>query len=167
MQCEGRCSFTNHYHARKKLVSKEMTSEEVIADIKAKYEDATLRLNMSTKKITEVGDLKSLVDEAIKDNLKNLELQCEGIKKLCKGFNLVNELSLVLNQLEAELRKIRNLQARDTAVKVIDAIRALIDTASVKVSASDVEVSAAASGVSPVSSMVVVEGGSLSKNSSR
>jgi hypothetical protein len=105
----------------------EKTLEEDIADMKAKYEEATQSLDLATKKGLEVGDVKRLVDEAIKDNIKNLSRQCVGIKKLCRGFNLVDELALVVSQLEAEQKKIRNLQARASAGKVIAALVAMID----------------------------------------
>ena len=125
--CEGRCSYTEHYHGRKTLIESEKTVEEEIADIKAQYEAATKALGLSSKKITEVADLKRLVDLAIQDNLRNLSNQCAGIKKLCKGFNLAAELELVLGQLEAEKKKIQNLKARESAEAVIVAVRAMID----------------------------------------
>ncbi len=128
--CEGRCSYTRHYHGRKTMRQVSKTLETVLADVKAKYDTATQAQQQASQKINSVTSAKQAVDRAISSMNTELVKCCRELKKLCSGFNLVDELHIVLQQLEAEARALNSTDARRTADTFIRSIRQLCDNLS-------------------------------------
>jgi hypothetical protein len=70
------------------------------------------------------------VDQAIQKLKNNVEAACRNIKKHCSYFNLAQELSVMIQQLEHEKGMLRNVSAIQTANQFITSIRDLADTLS-------------------------------------
>ncbi len=101
--------------------------QEVVQAIKDKHDAALRDLGAATGKVASAADLKKLVDEGIKKSMKELGDSCREIMRVCKGFNLVAEMSITLQQLESEARLIRNTKARSVQDDIIRAVKAMID----------------------------------------
>jgi len=113
--CERKCSHTVHYHARKTMTNDTQTMEEILQDIKDKYDNAVRGQSNVKAKITSVADALKLVDQEI-DRQKNELLQyCHEIKKICSGFNLVDELHILIEQLVLDSKSLTSLAAITTA----------------------------------------------------
>lgn len=54
-------------------------------------------------------------------------LHCRAIKAIASGFNLVDELSVVITGLEMESRQLKSVKARESADNAINDLSAFID----------------------------------------
>ena len=54
-------------------------------------------------------------------------LHCRAIKAIASGFNLVDELSVVITGLEMESRQLKSVKARESANNAINVLSAFID----------------------------------------
>jgi len=54
-------------------------------------------------------------------------LHCRAIKAIASGFNLVDELSVVIVGLEMESRQLKSVKARESADRAISELSAFID----------------------------------------
>ena len=59
--------------------------------------------------------------------MMELDNGCKGLKLLCTGFSLVDELYLTYHQLKAEAKLIINISARSAAQKITDDVQLMID----------------------------------------
>lgn len=73
-------------------------------------------------------DKKALVNKEIYCLIADLTNGCKGLRALCAGFNLVDELSMTYSQLEAEAKLITNISARKAAKEVADCVKSMIDS---------------------------------------
>jgi GTP-binding protein EngB required for normal cell division len=121
------CSYTEHYHGRKKVVEETSTMEEVIEDIKRKHEQATGEVLAAGSKISSAADFKKLIDKSIAENLSALRRSCDGIKRVASGFNMVDEIHITLGQLKAEARTIHNSKAREVHQSVVVAVEQMLN----------------------------------------
>lgn len=106
----------------------EKTLEEVLQDMKDKFDQANQQLTSTGSQITDIASAKKLVEDTIDAEIQKLQASCREIMSLCSGFNLAAELELLLRQLETEKTLITNLTARDTAEKFIQTIRTIVDS---------------------------------------
>lgn len=70
------------------------------------------------------------MEKAIDQMAKEVLDSCKNLKKICSGFNLVDELYIVLQQLEMEARSLQSTEARQSAENFIRSIRQLCDSMS-------------------------------------
>jgi len=125
--CEGKCSHTVHYHARKTMTEETQTIEDVLQDIKAKYDLAMQGKNDAEAKVTNVADASALVENAIEAQRQKLFDYCQAIKKLCSGFNLVDELDILIQELETDAKQLTSFNAKKTANDYINSLKALCE----------------------------------------
>lgn len=119
LRCKDRCSHTEHLHGRYRFETRETTVEKVLDKLKLKYEAATQSVAAQGGYLTKSQQAKRLIDAAITANVDQLRQCCSGIKKICQRFNIVAEMNVMLNQMVAEKRRIRNLKAANEADTVI------------------------------------------------
>ncbi|KYQ93280.1 hypothetical protein DLAC_05939 [Tieghemostelium lacteum] len=124
---ECHCSYTVHYHDRKTMKSYEITIEEELEDLKNKYLSSEKDSDEAKKNISSVQDAKLIIDSALKRMTEDIKNSCVELKKLCSGFNLVDELSITLEQLEMEAWKHTSLDARKTANDIIRSITEMVN----------------------------------------
>jgi len=108
----------------------ETTMQEVLQDIKAKYEAAVKGKGNAMNQVLTLGDSKSVVEQAMKDMSDRILKSCESIQNLCKNFNLVDELNITLQQLETEAGLLTSFTAKKQAGDFIESIKTLIDNLS-------------------------------------
>lgn len=118
-----------------------------------KYEAATNQVAEQGAKLSKRGQEKMLLDLAIGEtfctmilfiivvilspsaflffftveDVKKLRDCCKGIKSLCRNFNMVNELNLVVSQLAAENKMIGNSAVRKKANETLATIQRIAD----------------------------------------
>lgn len=127
---EKRCDHSSHYHARYILTEEEKTLEEVIQDIKDKYDAATAGLSEANNRKSELQKAKTAIEGSIKMYSESVEDSCKSIKDICKGFNFAEELFVTIQKLEAEKKLIVNVAAKKSAGEFIRAIQAIADSLS-------------------------------------
>jgi ElaB/YqjD/DUF883 family membrane-anchored ribosome-binding protein len=127
-QCKHKCSYTAHYHAKKKVEITKETLQDVLADIKAKYDQAATNKNEYQDKITSVEDAKKLLENALKQKSDDIEELCITLHKICSGFNLVQELSILIDQLQKEANMLKNIDAKQQADEFIRSLKELCHT---------------------------------------
>jgi len=121
------------------------TIDEVLHDMKAKYDAANQGKSTQMQQITSAKSAKLAVEQvriatllldgffyfiyfylflflfiiiflilqqAIAITATLLNQKCQQLKKICSGFNLVDELHAMLNQLETESRSLVSMDAR-------------------------------------------------------
>lgn len=57
--CEGHCSHTTHYHARKTMQTTDQSLDEVLHDMKAKFDAASKGKNDQMQQITSIKTAKA------------------------------------------------------------------------------------------------------------
>jgi predicted GTPase len=128
--CPKRCIHSVHYHSRKKMVEEEKTVEDVLEDIKAKYELSMKNKNEAEKQCTDAASALALIEAAVQKEREDVEAKCKELKKICSGFNLVDELYIHIQQLIAEAKNLTSLEARKKAEEYIESLEIFVDTLS-------------------------------------
>jgi hypothetical protein len=125
-------SFVVHYHANKTVKAITKTLEDVLQDIKDKYDAAVRDTNSARASFSNFTAAKAGVEKAIDDEIVNLRTSCQKIMSIVKGFNLANELYITVQQLKYNFARCNNQKAIERANKTIEAICAIIDGLSAK-----------------------------------
>lgn len=126
-ECKHKCSYTAHYHAKKKVEITQETLQDVLADIKAKYDLAATNQNEYQDKITSVADAKKLLENALQQKSDEIKQLCIKLHGICSGFNLAQELSILIKQLEMEASMLKNIDAKQQADAFIRSLKELCD----------------------------------------
>jgi len=125
--CTGRCSYTYHYHARVTMKITSQTLDEVLHDVKAKYDQATKGATSQNNKINSVASAQKAVQDAIKQCTNSIKKQCYDLKKICRGFNLTDELYTLIEQLKFESRTLHSVAARKSAEEFIRSLETICE----------------------------------------
>ncbi|CAF1290745.1 unnamed protein product [Didymodactylos carnosus] len=120
--CEGHCPYTQHYHARKTMSKTQQTVDEVLHDIKAKYDAASTNKNQAQQKLTTISDQKKMLENALIQKNAEIKTKCLELKKHCSGFNIVAELNIMIKQLETSKHNIKDLDALRQAETFINSL---------------------------------------------
>jgi len=104
-----------------------VTMNEILQDIKAKYDEAMKRKGDTKTQMLTLASSKVVVEEAMQDMSKRILDSCASIQNLCKNFNLVEELNITLQQLEIEAGLLTSFAAKKQANEFIESIKHLID----------------------------------------
>ncbi len=117
--CPSHCLYTEHYHARKTMKIKQQKLQDVLHDIKAKYDLATRNKADFQSRITTTQDAKKMLERALKQKLEEIKHKCAELRRICSGFNLAQELHALIDQLKAEATMLRNIEAKQQAEEFI------------------------------------------------
>jgi hypothetical protein len=123
--CKGQCSYTQHYHARKTIQQTNQTVQEVLYDIKAKYDAATSNKNAAQQKLTTIAGQKQMLANALIQKNAEIKKKCLELKQHCSGFNIVAELNIMIKQLETSKQMIKDFDALRQAETFINNLTAL------------------------------------------
>jgi len=104
-----------------------VTMNEILQDIKAKYDEAIHRKGDTKTQMLTLASSKAVVEEAMQDMSKRILDSCAIIQNLCKNFNLVEELDITVQQLEIEAGLLTSFAAKEQAKEFIRSIKNLID----------------------------------------
>ncbi|CAF0766564.1 unnamed protein product [Adineta ricciae] len=113
--CPSHCLYTEHYHARKTMKVKQQKLQDVLHDIKAKYDSATKNTNDFQSRITTTQEAKKMLERALQQKLEEIKHKCAELRRICSGFNLAQELHALIDQLKAEAVMLRNIEAKQQA----------------------------------------------------
>ena len=117
--CPAHCLYTEHYHARKTMKVKQQKLQDVLHDIKAKYDSATKNKADFQSRIMTTQDAKKMLERALKQKLEEIKHKCAELRRICSGFNLAQELHALIDQLRAEATMLRNIEAKQQAEEFI------------------------------------------------
>lgn len=133
--CPKNCHFNSHYHARKTMKKVTVTMDLVLHDVKAQYDLATKGTKDTQTRINTVENSKKTIEAAIKQKGLSIFDECKKIKSLCSGFNFVEELNCLIQQMEMESASIINLEVRNQTDDFIKSLATLADILSSQKSA--------------------------------
>lgn len=113
--CKEHCGYQDHYHARVTMKQTTVDVDEEIQDIKNKF----LAAQGAEKAALEQLDSMTLASKAAESDILNLQKsiinECVELKKICKNYNLVDELQVFIAQLKQNARMLTSTEARTTA----------------------------------------------------
>ncbi|KAG1674929.1 hypothetical protein FOA52_014722 [Chlamydomonas sp. UWO 241] len=89
---ECKCSHTSHYHGKKTMVEKVDTIATVLADVKAKSDAAVVGRAAAQGQVNTASSARAQIEASIKVIGSRMLQQCQEIKSVCSGFNVVDEL---------------------------------------------------------------------------
>ncbi|CAF4248402.1 unnamed protein product, partial [Rotaria sordida] len=122
-QCPNKCSYTVHYHAKKTMKKTKETLEDILADIKAKYDMASQDKSDYQKKVNTTADAKALLQKALNQKNEDIKKLCTRLQQLCSGFNMAQELHALIDQLETEAAMLKNIDAKQQAAAFIRSLK--------------------------------------------
>jgi GTPase Era involved in 16S rRNA processing len=122
-ECQHKCSYTAHYHAKKTVKTTKQKLEDVLADIKSRYDAASKDATNFQKKITSTADAKKLLEKALQQKNAEIKAKCNELRQICSGFNLAAELHALIDQLEIESSMLRNIDTRRQADAFIRSLK--------------------------------------------
>lgn len=125
--CPEKCSFSHHYHGKKKLITRTTTVEKILEDMQRTHQAAIAKVLGAERKITTFADMEKAVEVAIREKVNDLQRACQTIRKICSGFNIANELNLSLEQLKKEQRKLHNTGAIEAHKKILKSVEAVVN----------------------------------------
>lgn len=117
--CPSHCLYTDHYHARKTMKIKQQKLQDVLHDIKAKYDLANRNKTDFQSRITTTQEAKKMLERALQQKLEEIKHKCAELRRICSGFNLAQELHALIDQLKAEAVMLRNIEAKQQAEEFI------------------------------------------------
>ena len=126
--CKDRCSYTTHYHARKIVTETEENMDEILQDLKSKYDAAVAGQAESQTEIRTIEDAKAAVVHALEAMKQELESNCVDLKKICSRFNLAEELNITLLQMKREAEMMMNLKAKRDALAFVESLDVMVTT---------------------------------------
>ncbi len=118
-KCPHNCSHTNHHHARKMMKTSEQKLNIVLHDIKAKFDIATKNKSDFEQKLNSAQGARKLMEQVLKQKILAVQTQCRELRKVCGGFNLAQELHVLVEQLRIEVQMLTSLEAKSQADMVI------------------------------------------------
>lgn len=127
VKCPKKCSYTTHYHARKDIVERTETIDEILDDVKKKYDAALRQQSGAIRLLKTLDDVRLGIDCAIRHEVAKLKDSCTEIIAHCSGFNLVNEISATIGQLEKDLTRLRNFESVNSARAHIDLMKKIAE----------------------------------------
>lgn len=125
VRCPKKCSYTVHYHAKKTMKETTTTMDEILQDIKQKYDEAQKNQSQTKTNIVSITNSKKVINDAIEQLQKDIDKMCHDLKKICSNFNLVDELNQTIHRLEMEAKALTSIEARRTADDFIKAIKTI------------------------------------------
>ena len=122
-----KCAHTAHYHDNKKPVKKIKTVEEILQDVKARYDQNTRKNATIENKINALNvDIQTL-QEVLKKKETEIHRWCQKLKEICSQFNFIDELKSVIDTMKANARGLTSMKARSEADNMINNIEKLAD----------------------------------------
>ncbi|GAM19956.1 hypothetical protein SAMD00019534_031310, partial [Acytostelium subglobosum LB1] len=125
--CPNGCSYQHHYHKHLKVEEYVTTVDEEIKEMKAKYMSAEAGYNQTTSEINSFKDAKVMIATAINVLTEEITTTCRDLKSICQGFNLVDELSNTIKQMEIEAKLLASNEARASADQMIRVVKGIAD----------------------------------------
>lgn len=123
--CPEKCSYVHHYHDYKTVKIVQVNVDDEIASIKQKYLDAQALLQNTQTKIDDITATRNGMTQEIKNVQIDIKNNCLEIKKICKKYNLTNELYLFIDQLKKDIKNITDINARQNAEDFIKSMTEL------------------------------------------
>jgi hypothetical protein len=120
-----RCSFTTHYHGRKTMSTTVKTLETVLTDIKAKYDQAVSGQSSAKNMMATLSSSRASVEQSLRSLGQRLLKECEEIRKICSGFNVLDELYVQLDIMRLEASRTHDLRVRDQLHTLIGQVETL------------------------------------------
>jgi GTP-binding protein EngB required for normal cell division len=108
-----RCSYTTHYHGRKTMRTTVKTLETVLTDMKAKYDQAVSGKSSAASMLATLASSRANVEQSQRALGKRMLKECEDIRKICSGFNILDELYVQLDVMRLEASRTHDLRVRD------------------------------------------------------
>jgi hypothetical protein len=124
-QCPGKCSYSTHYHARKIITTTTAYVDDILHDVKQKYDAAVKAQQGASVDFSNATSARAGIDAAIRAEVTKLHKSCSEIMARCSGFNLVSELYLTIEQLEKDMAKLRDFKAVADAKQHIDLMKTI------------------------------------------
>lgn len=125
--CPGKCSYSSHYHARKIITTTTTYVDDILNDVKQKYDAAVKAQRGAAIDFSNATNARAGIDLAIKAEVTKLHQSCAEIMARCSGFNLVSELHLSIEQLERDMSKLKSFSAVNDARKHIDLMKKIAE----------------------------------------
>lgn len=122
-QCQHKCSYTAHYHAKKTVKKSKEKLQDVLAEIKVKFDQAANDKSDYQNKITSTADAKKLLENALLQKKEEIKQLCLQLRNICAGFNIAQELHALVDQLEIESAMLKNIEAKQQANAFIRSLK--------------------------------------------
>ena len=125
--CEGKCNWKHHYHGNKDFQLVNVTIDEEVEELKTKYLAYKNTFDEFELKLTQDEIIKKSVEQEINNNLNKIKSYVYCLKKVCKNYNIVDELTELIYQLEQENILLKSVDAKITSKKYIDGVKSICD----------------------------------------
>jgi hypothetical protein len=90
--------------------------------------DANKGKTVALKQMSDHDMFKASVQKEIDDLKTAIIAGCNDLKKICKNYNLVAELTDLITQLELESQGLQSIDAKQTCQQFVDSLKQLVDT---------------------------------------
>ncbi len=128
--CPRSCSYTDHFHDCKGFVEEHTTLEEVIEDIKAKYDHAVDAYAKAQSQHGGLAAARLAVESGVTALMQRVQDSCSSIRQQCRDYNFAVELSVTIRQLEGDRDKLSNLKAIEITQRFIETVKVIVYTMS-------------------------------------
>jgi len=126
------CDPSSHFHDKKKLGTSEVEFENILHDVKAKYEYMTATMGGLQGKVDQYTKDLDVIQTAVQDKHKQIRKLCKTLKSICSRFNFVAELKSVIDLMNTSKSSIRSSEGLQQLDKSIKAIKVMADDFSKK-----------------------------------
>jgi len=125
MICE--CPVSQHYHSKKLPKSVENTVEEILHDVKAKYDNAAQQHNRLQGQIATYEKDIAMIEVALAEKEQKIVKLCQELQKIVSHFNFIDEYQGVLTAMRTDARTLTQRDARTKADDLISRLGSLLD----------------------------------------
>ena len=127
-QCQHKCSYTAHYHVKKTDKIIKTITQDVLPDIKYKFDSAQKEYADLQKKISHNKNIKKRLEEVSMQKNENIKTKCHELRRICSSFNFASELHVKIDRLEIESSMLRNINEKQQADVFIRNLKAFCST---------------------------------------
>ena len=119
------CDTSTHYHDRKDSKLQTVTLDEELTEIKDKYLAEIQQKEMATQKMSDHELVIKGIESSIQQLKKDIYHDVKELKKICKKYNLVNDLMDTILIMEQEKLLLKTVESQKTAQEFIDMLKYL------------------------------------------
>ena len=87
-----KCDYRSHYHDKKKMITKTKSVEEILEDMKTRYEAAIGGAKGAEEAASRAMTARDQISASMKAVGEKILKQVNEIRSICSGFNVVDEL---------------------------------------------------------------------------
>lgn len=119
------CSYNQHYHDRKDMSNATVLVDEVIQELKDKYEEELKKMEEALGVLSSKDVIKTALGIKINENINSIIKKSSEIKNICPHFNITSQIKDYIYMLEQDALSMTSIEARENCDQFVKCLKDL------------------------------------------